>query len=402
MFDTEEAAPPTIDPAVFATIEQTLAAKGSAAAVEELCTALREIGDFNALFYALLMKKRLELGVTPFPTGASSELPAATHEEYENAIRDAGRAVGKLYLERDDIRKAWFFFNMLGEPEPVREYIDAFQFHPDKDCQGLIEIALYNGVQPAKGFRLILDRYGICNAITTFGQQDFSRFPEAKPECIKLLVRSLHEQLLDRLKTDIAGRGEAVPATTSIIELLKGRDYLFAEDAYHIDTSHLASVAQMSLELSSGPEVALARDLCAYGERLASHFRQEADPPFERSYADFKVLLEIFDGIDVEAGLKHFRDKIEPAIPEGNTFPAEVLVNVLIKLNRADEARELAKKYLGDVNRPMACPGVYEMCQESKDYAGLAQAARQRADGVNFLAAKIAGQPLAASRSQEG
>ena len=41
------------------------------------------------------------------------------HEEYEDAIRAAGRLVGELYLEQNDIRKAWFFFNMLGEPAPV-------------------------------------------------------------------------------------------------------------------------------------------------------------------------------------------------------------------------------------------------------------------------------------------
>src|SRR5207302_819703 len=107
--------------------------------------------------------------------------------------------------------------------------------------------------------------------------------------CIKLMVRALHEQLLERLRGDIASRGEAVPETASIVELLKGRDFLFAEDAYHIDTSHLSSVVQMSLELNGGDEVILARDLCAYGERLASHFRHEADPPFERTYADYKV-----------------------------------------------------------------------------------------------------------------
>jgi hypothetical protein len=336
------------------------------------------------------MKKRLELGVSPFPTGAAADLPHSTHEDYENAIREAGRLVGKLYLDQSDPRRAWFFFNMLGETGPMREYIDAFQFDPDHDCQGVIEVALYHGVHPAKGFGLVLQRYGICNAITTYSQQDFSRNPDAKQECIKLMVRALHEQLLERLKSDIASRGEAVPETTNIIELLKGRDYLFADDAYHIDTSHLSSVAQMSLELNGGDDVHLARDLCAYGERLANQFRHDADPPFERTYADYKVLLEILAGIDVEKGLKHFRDKIEPGVAEGNTFPAEVYVNILLKLGRKDEARAVAKKYLAGENRQLSCPGVFEMCQEAKDFAGIAEAAKQRADGVNFLAAKIA------------
>jgi len=389
MFDTDEAAPPALDSAVFAKLDQTLARQGPAAAIEELCAQLREAGDFNALFYALLMKKRQELGVSPFPAGAATELPPATHEEYENAIRDAGRKVGRLYLDQGDIRKAWFFFNMLGEPEPVREFIKNYQGGPDEDCQPIIEIALYNGVDPARGFGLVLERYGICNAITTFSQHDFSQQPDAKQTCITMLVNALHQQLRERLELDIVSRGDTVPEPTSLRELLRGRDYLFAEDAYHIDTSHLSSVAQMSLELKGGPAIEQAIGLCAYGARLASQFQQEADPPFERTYADYAVLLEVVGGIDVEKGLKHFRDKIEPEFANGSTFPAEVFVNLLIRINRKQEAIEVAKKYLSAEGRPLACPGVYEMCRDAKDYLGLAEAARLRADGVNYLAAKL-------------
>ena len=196
--------------------------------------------------------------------------------------------------------------------------------------------------------------------------------------------------MLERLGSDIVTRGDTFPQTTSIIELLLGHDYLFAEDAYHIDTSHLSSVVQTSLELTSGEEVLLARELCAYGEKLAPQFRHEADPPFERTYADYKILLEVTGGIYVEKGLKHFRDKIEPAAAEGNTFPAEVFVNLLLRLNRKPEAIEIAKKYLSGETRPMSCPGVYELCQEAKDFSGLAAAAKQRADGVQFLASLIA------------
>lgn len=390
MFDTEEQAAPTLDPAVFDRLAASLANQGPAVAIEELCSRLRELGDFDALFYALLMKRRVELGVSPFPTGSAADLPAETHEAYEQAIRDAGRLVGGLYLIQGDIRRAWFFYNMLGEIEPVRDYIQNYQPDADADPQPVIEVALYNGVDPVRGFGLVLERYGICNAITTFSQYDFSRNPRAKPECIKLLVRSLHDQLLERLRSDIVMRGDTYPQTGSIIELLNDRNYLLAEDAYHIDTSHLSSVVQMSLELTDGVEVMLARELCAYGERLSPQFHQEADTPFERTYADYKILLEVTAGVHVEKGLKHFRDKIEPAIEQGSTFPAEVFVNLLSRIGRKKEAIEVAKKYLSGVTRPMSCPGVYDMCHEAKDYQGLANAAKSRADGVNYLASLIA------------
>jgi hypothetical protein len=391
MIDLDEAPPPpTLAPGLFDRLQEEFQTRGPLAAIDSLCDSLRELGDYQALFYALLMRKRVELGVAPFPTGNATEIPSEHHEAYENAIRDAGRYVGKLYLEKGDFARAWFFFRMLDEPAPVVEAIEQFQFDPDQDCQALIEVALYQGVHPKRGFELALERYGICSAITIFSSQDWSKNPEAKEHSIAKLVASLYEQLRERLRTDIEGRGETAPEDASVVELLRGREYLTADGAYHIDTSHLSSVVQFALELTSGPALGMARQLCAYGERLSTHFQHEADPPFEKTYSDYRVLMEIFDGHEVEAGLKHFRDKIDPAYAEGMTFPAEVYVNILVRLNRPREALAVAKKYLADVNRQTICPSVYELCQKQQDYQSWSEAAKTRADGVNFLASLIA------------
>ena len=391
MFDADELPPPpTLSPETYDRLRQSLAEKGAVAAVDQLCSDLRELGDFNALFYALLMKKRVELGVSPFPTGSAAELPANTHAEYEQAIRDAGRLVGDEFLKQNDLRKAWFYFNMLGEAEPVRDYIDRYVPAEADDVQPLVEIGLYHGVHPTKGFDIVVSRYGICNAITTYSGQDFSRNPEAKQHCICALVRSLYDQLLERLKADLESRGVAVPDGASIGTIVQQHPELFDEGAYHIDTSHLSSVAQFSLELDAYPERKLARELCAYGEKLSDSFKFASDPPFERTYADYKILLDVLDGENVEAGLKHFRDKIEPNVEQGSTFPAEVYVNMLLKIGRKEEALAVAKKYLAGENRQLSCPGVYELCQQSGDFAGLAAAAQKRSDGVNFLAGLIA------------
>ena len=56
-------------------------------------------------------------------------------------------------------------------------------------------------------------------------------------------------------------------------ELIAGRDWLFQDDFYHIDVSHLGAVVQMSVHLPPGEELDLARELCAYGERLAPRLR---------------------------------------------------------------------------------------------------------------------------------
>jgi hypothetical protein len=391
MFDPDELPPPpTLSPVTYDRLRTLLASNGPVAAVDQLCTDLRALGDLNALFYALLMKKRVELGVSPFPTGAAAELPPETHAEYEQAIREAGRLVGTEFLRQHDLRKAWFYFNMLGEAEPVREYLESFRPTDADDVQPLIEVGLYHGVHPQKGFDLVVERYGICNAITTYSGQDFSRNPAAKQHCIAALVRNLYDQLLERLKADLEGRGVTIPPPVTVGSIVRDHPEIFEEGAYHIDTSHLSSVVQFALELEAYPERRLARELCAYGERLSDSFKFASDPPFENTYADYKILLDVLDGENVEAGLKHFWDKIDPAAAEGSTFPAEVYVNLLLKLDRKAEALEVARKYLSGENRQLSCPGVYELCQQVGDFTGLAETALVRNDGVNFLAGLIA------------
>src|SRR5437870_3837572 len=145
-----------MDPEVFDELQQTLARSGAPAAIEQLCATLRERKDYANLFYALLLKKRHELGVSPVPTESAQALPADKHAPYEEGIREAGREVGQLYLQQGDIPRAWMYFRMLGEPEPVARAIEHHQLGDGEDSQQVIEIAFHQGVHPHKGFDWIL------------------------------------------------------------------------------------------------------------------------------------------------------------------------------------------------------------------------------------------------------
>jgi len=387
MFDAEMM-PPPLDYDTLDRLRQTFASEGPIPAVQRLCDELRTTGDFGALFYALLMKKRLELGVAPFPTGPSSDLPTAVHEEYENSIREAGREVGKSYLDRNDFHRAWTFYNMLGEPQAVIDAIDRFEVSPDVDCQPIVEIALHHGVNPKKGFDLVLSRYGICSAITTVSSIDLSKKPEVFAHCVKRLIHSLYEQLQERLRSDIIARDEPDPGLVSVEKLLENRPYLMADDAYHIDVSHLSSVMQMAMQLSDGEELHKARELCRYGAGLSPSFQNFGEAPFENGYRDFEAYLDVLIGDKRDAGLAHFRSKVDALDDVDSSFPAEVFVNLLLKVDRLDEALAVAKKYLTKVPDPqLSCPGVYELCHKANDYQSMMEVARERQDGVQMLAA---------------
>src|SRR5262249_37876902 len=152
----------------------------------------------------------------------------------------------------DNIPQAWAYFRMINEPDPVRTALEKLQASDDVDLQPLVQIAFYEGVHPRKGFNWILTRYGLCNAITTLGSQEMPHPAEDKQYCLQQLVRALYEELRVRLASEIERReGQPPPEASApagtpgvIRKLMQGRDWLFEDDFYHIDVSHLSSVVQ--------------------------------------------------------------------------------------------------------------------------------------------------------------
>jgi hypothetical protein len=392
-----------MDQAIFDELQQMLAENGPDAAIDQLCVTLRENKDYANLFYALLLKKRHELGVSPLPTDASQNLPAEAHAPYEEAIRAAGRSVGRLYLEEGDIPRAWMYFRMLGEPEPVAQALETYQFKPREDRasdgddadadlrQQLIDIAFNQGVHPRKGFDWILENYGICSTITTVTSHQ-GMPADLREYCIKGLVRALYDQVGQRLAEEITRHEGKAPTTPSVHELIAGRDWLFGEDCYHVDTSHLSAVVQMSIELPPSPELDLARELCEYGERLCPRFQYPGYPPFEDQYHDYGTYLNVLAGVNTEAGLEHFRAKVEKTDPQKDgTLAAEVLVNLYLRLKRPGDALAVARRYLAGAGEvPRSCPSIAELCKQANDFHTLSEVAREQGDPVHFMAALLA------------
>jgi hypothetical protein len=381
-----------LNDAVFDELKITLVDRGVPAAIVQLCRILREQKDYSSLFYALLLKKRHELGVSPIPTGSAQELPEETHEPYEDAIRQAGREVGQLYLEQGDIPHAWVYFRMLGENDPVHDALEEFQPGESEDVQQLVDIAFHQGVHPRRGFDLLLERFGICSAITMVGSQEMGLAADVRDYCIRRLVRALHAELCQRLKAEIMHKEGCAPEVNSVSELMAGRGWLFQDDFYHIDISHLGAVVQMSIFLSQGEELRLARELCEYGKRLSPRFQNPGEPPFDDQYSDYGVYLAALDGEEVEQAIAHFRNKADKSDPESEgTRPAEVLVNFLVRLGRPEEALLAARRYLASSNnQSLNCPGLVELCERTKDYNTLAEIAREKGDLVNFMAGLVA------------
>ncbi len=61
-----------------------------------------------------------------------------------------------------------------------------------------------------------------------------------------LLLRHLHAELLANVRADIVRQSGSEPAETTLAALVADRDWLFADNNYHIDTTHLAATIRFA------------------------------------------------------------------------------------------------------------------------------------------------------------
>lgn len=378
--------------AEFVRLDQILEGSGAADAIDRLITDLADRNEYRALLDALLLKARHELGLALIAPGSLNDLPEPARSQYEERYVDAIRLVGSKLLEAGDIAAAWPYYRAIGDKEPILAALEAFHPNPDGDERlgPVVEIAFNQGVLPRKGFDLILDHYGACSAITAF--ESLPPEEAMRIACADRLTKHLHDNLLANLRADIGRRGQPLPSeSASVADHLAGRDWLFQDDAYHLDVSHLMAIVRMSPLLVNPESIRLAIGLTDYGLRLSSRHRYEGDSPFENVYEDHDIYLRAVSGLDPDVAVSHFRTKLDEASDDRTKAEiAQVLVKLLLRLDRADAALDVAANYLaGYPDSMLSCPSVATLCQRLGKPERLAQVARDGGDLVNYLAARL-------------
>jgi len=370
----------------FDTLEQALCSAGAEAGFDLLIAKFRDEKKYPLVFEARIMKSRRALGLPVIHNGQLEDLPEEKRTAHERAYIDAAREVGGLFLADGDIPRAWSYFRAIGETAPVAAAIENLQ--PQENQEAVIEIALQDRVHPRKGFELILANYGICRAITFFEQ-----YPDRKTrdDCLCLLVQTLHHELVESLKRVIVRNEMQAPDTNSVPDLISGRDWLFGEYDYYVDTSHVISILRFSLDATHRKTLAMAVELADYGTHLSKMFSFHGDPPFEGGFKDYGIYLRALIGEQMEEAVAHFRDKIASCNRENaGPAPAQTLVALLARLGRYDEAIAVSIEHLRDVDpNQLFCPSVFQLCQAAGDYRRLRSLARERGDLLHFAAAAL-------------
>jgi hypothetical protein len=381
----------------FQSFDRAFETAGAGGALDELIRQLTESGRYRELLDALLLKARHELGMPLVAPPSAAEIPEPIRTQYEEKYVGAIRLVGAKFLEQGDIPTAWAYYRAIGEPEPVAQAIRAYQPAENDERLGtIIEIAFHHGVEPPRGFELILENYGTCPAISALEQlppQDESN----RVSCTQRLIRRLHDDLTGSLRADIAGRGQPLPQPgASIAELVRGRPWLFSDDGYHIDISHLAAVVRSSIQVSDRAMLGLAYDLTEYGRNLSPRLVFEGHPPFENIFADHGAYLGALLGINVDRAIAVFEAKANAAAAEPgdveSSLPAQTLVNLLFRLGRLDQAIDASARFLAGVpSSSLICPSLAQLCGRAGEFERLAELSRSQADLVNYAAARLSG-----------
>jgi hypothetical protein len=373
----------------FDQLQSVHAGQGPAATIEHLIAALRSEKRFHALFDALLMKRRFELGLPLTRPTSLKDVPDSMRDEFEKYYVDTARDVGKLLLDEGLIGQAWNYFRAINEPELVRQAIEALPDEGPVD-EELIELALFQGIAPIKGLKLFLGSHGTCSTITALDQQFLQMPADVRAGCARALVGKLYADLRSNVEHDVLRRQPLTPPGQSLRELIAGREALFADDAYHIDVSHLNAVVRFGRSLDpDSPELDRALQLAQYGSRLAPQYQYAGNPPFDDFYPAHIQYYKAMLGQDREQALAFFRDKLgEDATDTDNQLTAYVLVDLLQRLGRTDEALELACRYLAESGEEFGL-SLPELCARAGRFDLLARLSRDRGDLVHFTASLI-------------
>jgi tetratricopeptide (TPR) repeat protein len=367
-------------------------------AFERVAERFRQEKHYRELFDARLMQKRFELGLPLVSQQAIGDVPANLQQAYQQAYVQAAREVGELLLADGNIPRAWPYFRAIGDTRPVSEALQSFNV-PRLDTPeaqemlgSAVQIAFQEGVNPRKGFELILEHYGLCRAITMFSAYPAS---EGRDDALRLVLRTLHREIAENLKRAIAEAEGSAPATDSIPTLIAGRPWLFENNAQYTDSSHLAAALRFSRDLEDSDTLKLALEIADYGVHLGPMFQYVEDPPFEQVYEDHGIYLRALLGQDADRAVAHFQRKAgDCQSSHYGIRAAEVLVQLLVRLQRFEDAVTAFRRFLTGVPPDdLDCPSLPQLCQLAGDFEQLKTIAAEQSDPLIYLAALIQGTP---------
>src|SRR3954453_9292957 len=214
----------------FDRLETALAARGPDAALDEAASLLRQEKKHHELFEVLKIRLRHKLGLPLLAGEATDGLSDEQRTKLEDGLIGACREVGAALLAEGKIREGWMYLRPVGDKAEAARLLGAIAA-TDDNYEDLIEICLHEGVDIGRGYGLVLERFGTCNAITTF-DSSLARRPRAEQApAAKLLLHQVHKDLIASVTADITRQQGQPPQEKTLVDLIHDRDWLFQDNS---------------------------------------------------------------------------------------------------------------------------------------------------------------------------
>jgi hypothetical protein len=379
-------------PSEFDQLQSALASGGPDAALQRAATLLRQQKKYHELFEVLKMQLRRRLGL-PLLAGMADDSEALNDEQrtkLEDGLISACREVGSALLAEGKIREGWMYLRPVGDKAESAKLLSGIQ-PTDENYEDLIEVCLHEGIDIGRGYGLVIERFGTCNAITTFDSSLSRRPRNEQAPAAKLLLRQVHEDLVANVRADVAKQEGKQPSGTTLGELVRDRDWLFQDNSYHLDTTHLAATVRIARALNDPDDLRLALDLTEYGRRLSSQFQYQGDEPFADMYLANALYFQALLGQNIDEAVAYFKTKAELLDPQHHGYAAiETCIDLLTRLGRTDEALAAAIRFnLGSIQPLGSAPPLLELARRSGNFNSLLNHCRQSDDVLGFTATLV-------------
>lgn len=352
--------------------------------------ALLSQKDYHRLFDAKLMRVRSSLGLPITQPTSLKDVPAEHELAFREAYTNAAREIGQLFLDGGQLADAWAYFRTIQETEPVRKAIAKqvaeMPAEPGPQLDELLNLALYEGAHVVEGLKLLLKTHGVCNTVTAMGQLLAQMSPDERRQAAAVMVRTIYSDLQHNVRRDVEKRQPTLKPGLSLGELVRGREFLFTEGAYHIDVSHLHSIVSFARHLQNAdPELKLAIELCQYGAQLAEQLRYPGDVPFDDYYVANEWFLKALAGVEVDQSLQYFIDRLNQEPDDADKrMIAFVLVDLGQRVDRVNMALDAAANYVSRLEDPNGF-SFTSFCVKAERLDLLESAARENDDVLGLV-----------------
>jgi hypothetical protein len=389
-------------PDIFDTLAATADRHGSEAMLTALADSLQQRHRWHALFDLRLLQARMTLGLPA--SGDLGPLDEALRDQLDQASLAACREVGWPLLDEGHVAAGWMYLRAAAEPADVARRLALLAERlPEDDeaatarLQEIIHVALWEGVDPALGIRLVIDSQGTCNSITAY-EQAVTRLPGSRQEgAAGVLVDHLHREVFTALAADLERRSLVTPdhitAATSIVALLEAAGGLRDDPSFHVDVSHLQSVLRFARICTARPVIEKAWELAVYASRLPEEVTYPGDPPFDTVGESSRLFYAALLGRDTEEALEFFRRAADTEnIQQGETLPTDTLTYLLWRLGHPAEAVHVALTRPSESGMPSMfqaagmLPSLVDLAIKGDAVDLLRDACRARGDEITFAA----------------